>query len=46
LGAVDADRIGVGQLVQLVEPVGHLLILIQQDAELLVLDRERGDHPN
>jgi hypothetical protein len=46
LGVVDADRIGVGQLIQLVEPIGHLLVLIQQDAELLVLDRERGDHPN
>jgi hypothetical protein len=29
---------GVGQLVQLLEPVGHLLVLIQQDAELLVLE--------
>jgi hypothetical protein len=25
LGAVDADRIGMGQLIQLVEPVAHLL---------------------
>jgi hypothetical protein len=29
LGAVDADRIGVGQLIQLLEAVGDLLVLIQ-----------------
>src|SRR6266508_5051674 len=46
LGAVDADRMGVGQLVQLVEPIGDLLVLIQQDAEFLLLERECGDHPD
>ncbi len=34
----------MGQLVQLVEPVGHLLVLIQQHLQLLILQRQRGNH--
>src|SRR5215217_2985856 len=46
LGAVDADRIGMGQLIQLVEAVADLLVLIQPDPQLLVLEREGGDLPD
>jgi hypothetical protein len=42
LGAVDADGVGVGQLVELVEAVADLLVLVQQYPQLLVLERERG----
>jgi hypothetical protein len=41
---VDADGAGVAQLVQLVEPVTHFLVLVQPDRKLLVFRRQRGDH--
>ena len=28
LGTVDADRIGMGQFIQLVEAVGHLFVFV------------------
>jgi hypothetical protein len=45
-GTVDADRIGMGQLIQLIEAVADLLVLVQQHPELLVLQRERGHDPD
>jgi hypothetical protein len=46
LGAVDADRIRMGQLVQLIELIAHLLVLIHQHSQLAVLQREGGDDPD
>jgi hypothetical protein len=40
------DRIGMGQLIQLIEAVANLLVLIQQHPQLTVLQREGGDDPD
>src|SRR5438105_15393631 len=37
LGAVDRDRVGVGELVQFIEPVVDLLVFVGEDGERMVL---------
>jgi hypothetical protein len=41
---VDGDRVSVGQLVQLVEPVVHRFVFVGEHRELVVLNRHAGDH--
>jgi hypothetical protein len=45
LGAVDGDRVGVGELVQLVEPVVHRFVLVGADGQGVLLQGHPGDDP-